>query len=175
VRDNWHCKLGPDDIWRGFEAAHIFPLSSEDYWVQKGYSQLVTNRVSECDMGINSSQNGLLMLSNIHQSFDGFDFSINPDDGYKITCFDKDVFTIAGRELDSICRESNGEECARDELLRWQFHQAVLANMRGAGEPIFEMDFPPGSDVVGEILSSPQANKRMEAELFSRLNGISFT
>ncbi|KAK9349775.1 hypothetical protein V1523DRAFT_371737 [Lipomyces doorenjongii] len=164
----------PDDIWRGFEAAHIFPLSSEDYWVQKGHSQWITNRVSECDTGINSSQNGLLMLSNIHQSFDGFDFSINPDDGYKIICFDKDVFNIDGRELDSICRESNGEECVRDGLLRWHFHQAVLANMRRAGEPVFEMDFPPGSDMVGEILSSPQANKRMEAELFSRLNGISF-
>ncbi|KAK9250932.1 hypothetical protein V1507DRAFT_324602 [Lipomyces tetrasporus] len=32
----------PDGIWGGFEAAHIFPLSSEDYWVQNGYSQLVT-------------------------------------------------------------------------------------------------------------------------------------
>ena len=39
-----------------------------------------------------------------------------------------------------------------DQLLRWHFRQAVLANMRGAGEPIFEHDFPPGSDVVGDIL-----------------------
>ncbi|KAK9321816.1 hypothetical protein V1517DRAFT_159169 [Lipomyces orientalis] len=104
----------------------------------------------------------------------GFHFSINPDDGYKITCFDTDVFNIDGRRLDPICRESNGEESARDDLLRWHFHQAVLANMRGAGEPIFEMDYPPGSDMMGEILSGPQANRRMEAELFSRLNGISF-
>ena len=41
--------------------------------------------------------------------------------------------------------------------------------MRGAGEPIFEHDFPPGSDMVGEILRGPKAGKRMEFELFSRL------
>ena len=40
--------------------------------------------------------------------------------------------------------------------------------MRGAGEPIFEHDFPPGSDVVGNILEGPRAAERMEFELFSR-------
>ncbi|KAK9367465.1 hypothetical protein V1509DRAFT_566789 [Lipomyces kononenkoae] len=162
------------DIWSGFEAVHIFPVSSEEYWVQKAYSQWVTNRVNERDTGINSAQNVLLMLSNIHQNFDAFHFSINPDDGYKITCFDTDVFKMDGRRLDPICRESNGEDCARDELLRWHFRQAVLANMRGVGEPVFGMDFPLGSDMMGEILSGPQATKWMESELFSRLNGISF-
>ena len=56
-----------------------------------------------------------------------------------------------------------------DELLRWHFRQTVLANMRGAGEPVFEFDFPPGSDIVGEILSGPKAAERMEFELFNRL------
>jgi len=41
--------------------------------------------------------------------------------------------------------------------------------MRGAGEPAFECDFPPGSDMVGEIMSGPRAGERMEFELFSRL------
>ena len=41
--------------------------------------------------------------------------------------------------------------------------------MRGAGEPIFEHDFPPGSDIVGDILHGPKAAERMEFELFSRL------
>ncbi|KAK9311259.1 hypothetical protein V1524DRAFT_371473 [Lipomyces starkeyi] len=164
----------PINVWRGFEAVHIFPLSSEEYWVQMGFSRWITNR-GERDTGINSCQNGLLMLSTIHQNFDGFDFSVNPDDGYKITCFDKDPFRIDGRILDPICRNPNGADGARDELLRWHFRQAVLANMRGAGEPSFEMDFPPGSDMMGEILSGPAAGKRMEAELFSRLNGVSFT
>ena len=56
-----------------------------------------------------------------------------------------------------------------DSLLRWHFRQAVLANMRGAGEPVFEHDFSPGSDIVGEILRNPKAAERMQFELFSRL------
>lgn len=41
--------------------------------------------------------------------------------------------------------------------------------MRGAGELIFEHDFPPGSDIVGSILEGPKAAERMEFELFNRL------
>ena len=41
--------------------------------------------------------------------------------------------------------------------------------MKGAGEPRFEHDFPPGSDIVGDILRGPKASERMEFELFSRL------
>ncbi|KAK9368255.1 HNH endonuclease-domain-containing protein [Lipomyces kononenkoae] len=170
----------PRNDWRGFEAAHIFPISSEEHFVKKGLSNCITNRrLGSRETGINSCQNGLLMLSTIHQKFDGFDFSINPDDGYKITCFDGDPFRIDGNVLDPGCRESEGEEGVRDELLKWHFRQTVLANMRGAGEPSFEMDFPPGTDAVGEILSGPDGPKRMEAELFSRfggarLDGISF-
>ncbi|KAK9246513.1 hypothetical protein V1506DRAFT_553020 [Lipomyces tetrasporus] len=128
-----------------------------EYWVQNGFSRWILNRTGERDTGINSSQNGLLMLSHVHERFDAFDFSVNPDDGYKISCFDTDPFRIDGKILDPICRDPN-----------------MLPNMRGAGEPSFEMDFPPGSDMMGEILSGPQAGKRMEAELFSRLNGVPF-
>ena len=41
--------------------------------------------------------------------------------------------------------------------------------MKGAGEPIFEYDFPPGSDMVGDILRGPRPAERMEFELFGRL------
>lgn len=41
-------------------------------------------------------------------------------------------------------------------------------NVKGAGEPIFEHDFPPGSDQIGEILSGPKAAERMQYELFHR-------
>ncbi|KAK9234649.1 hypothetical protein V1525DRAFT_42776 [Lipomyces kononenkoae] len=111
------------------------------------------------------------MKPTIHELFDGFYFSINPDDGYKIICFDEDNEGIDGRILDRVCRDPNSDRCARDELLRWHFRQAVLANMREAGEPSFETDFPPGSDIMGDILSRPTAAKRMEAELSSRLCG----
>ena len=42
-------------------------------------------------------------------------------------------------------------------------------NIWNAGEPIFEHDFPPGSDIVGDILHGPKAAERMEFELFNRL------
>ncbi|KAK9319198.1 hypothetical protein V1517DRAFT_60477 [Lipomyces orientalis] len=161
------------DNWSSFHAAHVFPLSSEVYWLQSGFSRLITNRLGERDTGINSCQNGLLMRSHMHEQFDGFYFSINPDDGYKITCFDKDFDGIDGRILDPVCRDPSDNRRVSDELLRWHFRQAVLANMRGAGEPSFETDFPPGTDMMGEILSGPAAAKRMEAELFSRLGGRS--
>ena len=45
----------------------------------------------------------------------------------------------------------------------------LLCGVMGAGEPVFEVDFPPGSDVMGEILSVPMAVERMEFELFSRM------
>ena len=41
--------------------------------------------------------------------------------------------------------------------------------MKGAGEPVFEHDFPPGSDIAGSIFKGPKAAERMEFELFSRL------
>lgn len=44
--------------------------------------------------------------------------------------------------------------------------------MRGTGEPMFEFDFPSGTDIMGEIRQGPQAAERMEAELFGRLYGL---
>ena len=45
--------------------------------------------------------------------------------------------------------------------------------MRGAGEPAFKHDFPPGSDMMGDIQKEPLAGERMEFELFSRLYNFS--
>ncbi|KAK9242278.1 hypothetical protein V1506DRAFT_464921, partial [Lipomyces tetrasporus] len=50
---------------------------------------------------------------------------------------------IDGWILDPICRDPTD---GRSAILRWRFRQAVLASMRGAGEPSFETDFPPGTD-----------------------------
>jgi hypothetical protein len=41
--------------------------------------------------------------------------------------------------------------------------------MRGAGGPVFEHDFPPGSDMIGTILGGPSPAARMEFELFNRM------
>ncbi|KAK9489459.1 hypothetical protein V1508DRAFT_407059 [Lipomyces doorenjongii] len=130
---------GPLD---GLRATHIFPLSSEEYFVRNGFARWITKRADEHDTGIKSCQNGLLMQNSIHALFDDFGFAVNPDDGFKITCFDGDPLGIDGRILDPICRNPSD-------------NRAVFANMRGAGEP-----------------NPPEAGKRMEAELFSRLNGV---
>jgi hypothetical protein len=156
-------------IWRGFEAAHIFPLAYEGHWMERNYGGWITIEPSTGG-SINSVQNGMLLASDIHQLFDGYDVSINPDDNYKIVCFQLDSHGIAGRHIDQQFLDDPRRPV--DQLLRWHFRQAVLANMRGAGEPVFEFDFPPGSDMMGEIMEGPKAAERMEFELFSRLAGV---
>jgi hypothetical protein len=99
--------------------------------------------------------------------FDAYSFSINPDDNYKVVCFLEDGDGIAGKHLDQEFLDN--PQRPADQLLRWHFRQAVFANMRGAGEPVFEHDFPPGSDIMGQILRGPKAAERMEFELFDRL------
>ena len=66
------------NVWTGFEAAHIFPLAYEGDWIEHGYDRWITIR-PESGGTINSVQNGMLLNSAIHQLFDSYDFSINPD------------------------------------------------------------------------------------------------
>jgi len=154
------------DNWGGFEAAHIFPLAKEGHWIEQNYGRWITIQSAQGG-SINSVQNGLLLRSDMHHLFDLYDISINPDDNYKVVAFQPVEENIAGKHLN---RELfTRPDAPVDNLLRWHFRQAVLANMRGAGEPHFEHDFPPGSDIVGGILRGPKAGERMEFELFSRL------
>lgn len=92
-------------------------------------------------------------------------------DGYKIIYFCPDPFGLDGRILDPVCRNPQDPNRVSDALLRWHFRQAVLANMRGAGEPIFEHDFPPGTDMLAELRSEPEpyGKQRFEMEMSSRL------
>jgi hypothetical protein len=81
--------------------------------------------------------------------------------------FDLDGKGLAGKHVDRKLLDDSRRPV--DQLLQWHFRQAALANMRGAEEPLFEHDFPPGSDIAGDILLVPKAAERMEFELFSRL------
>jgi len=65
------------DVWRGFEAAHIFPPAYEGHWTQQNYGRWITIQ-PDTGGSINSVQNGLLLRSDIHDLFDGYDISINP-------------------------------------------------------------------------------------------------
>ncbi|KAL1959192.1 hypothetical protein VTO42DRAFT_2697 [Malbranchea cinnamomea] len=117
---------------------------------------------------IHSVQNGLLMTGHLHTRFDQYLFSINPDDGYKIVEFGPGSWGVDGRVLDPACRNPNTDNHVSDELLRWHFQQAVLANMRGAGEPIFESDFPLGSDMMATLRDELYGQERFEMELESK-------
>lgn len=87
-----------------------------------------------------------------------------------MTFFQGNIYGFAGQYLSA--RFIQDPNRPPDQLLRWHFRQAVLANLRGEGEPVFEHDFPSGTDMVGEILEGPKAAEMMEFELFSRLSGL---
>ncbi|MCJ1422113.1 hypothetical protein MMC32_008484 [Xylographa parallela] len=85
--------------WTGFEAAHIFPLVYQGYWNDPNFSRWITT-IPTAGGPINSVQNGLLFRSDIHQLFDSYFFSINPDDNYKIVYFELDADNLAGTYMD---------------------------------------------------------------------------
>lgn len=64
--------------WRSFEAAHIFPLAYEEYWRNNDFARWISI-LPITGGSINSVQNGLLLRSNIHDLFDSYEISINPD------------------------------------------------------------------------------------------------
>ncbi|KAI9767018.1 MAG: hypothetical protein M1840_005977 [Geoglossum simile] len=159
----------PADNWTAFEVAHIFSLELENLWIEFNYGRWVDDIADDAGISkINSCQNEFLLQSTAHQMFDQYLLSVNPDGGHKITVFDIDIFGFDGRVLDPVCRNPEDPHRISDQLLRWHFRQSVLANVIGAGEPIFEHDFPPGTDIMKEIREEPYAQERFERELAAR-------
>ncbi|KAK2775065.1 hypothetical protein FQN52_004080 [Onygenales sp. PD_12] len=158
------------NMWVSFNAAHVFPLECENIWHELNYGRWITNMDETAGLSkINSTQNGLLMDAGLPDLFDQYLFSINPDDGYKIITFFPNDMNIDGRILDAVCRDPTDPNHVSDELLQWHFRQSVLANMRGAGEPVFESDFPPGTDKIATLREEPYGKERFESEIESRL------
>ncbi|KAF8466217.1 HNH endonuclease-domain-containing protein [Kalaharituber pfeilii] len=157
--------------WTSFEAAHIFPSEAENLWIEWGYGRCITDMNNRNGVSkINSCQNGFLLKADVHQAFDQYLVSVNPDDNYKVV-FDVDNLGVDGRILDVVCRNPQDPHRVCDELLRWHFRQSVLANLLGAGEPVFEHDFT-GHDMVKEMSKGPYAKERFELELAARLYGV---
>ncbi|PUU75709.1 hypothetical protein B9Z19DRAFT_1152524 [Tuber borchii] len=145
----------------------------ESLWIQYGYDQLITDMGNATGSSkIDSVQNGFLLNPTAQQLFDQYLISINPDDGYKVVVFGNDIFGYDGRTLDPVCRNPADPHSLSDQVLRWHFRQSVLANIRGVGEPIFEHDFPPGTDMVDEILAGPFGKERFEFAIATRLRGV---
>ncbi|WEW59145.1 hypothetical protein PRK78_004614 [Emydomyces testavorans] len=158
-----------DDRWVGFEAAHIFPLALAQVFDNQGFANLITH---SHPLEVNSPQNGLLLSPTIHRLWDDYSIAVNPYDGYRVQAFRPNAWEYHNNVLHPVCRQPGHLHQVIDALLRWHFEQAVLCNMRGAGEVSFEFDFPPGTDMMGEIRQGPLAVQRMEAQLFSRLYGF---
>ncbi|KAG0641783.1 HNH endonuclease-domain-containing protein [Tuber brumale] len=160
--------------WTTFEAAHIFPPEHPSLWIQCDYGRWIAGKDGATESSkINSPRNGFLLRQEVHTMFDQYLISVNPDDGYKVVVFDPDLYGYDGKILDPVCRNPADPHSVSDELLRWHFRQSVLANVRGAGEPIFEHDFPSGTDILGEILAGPYARERFELEIAARLREVS--
>ncbi|EGX47880.1 hypothetical protein AOL_s00081g207 [Orbilia oligospora ATCC 24927] len=155
--------------WKAFEAAHIWPLSKGTEWVRQNAGRWITDSdgLSNEDK-MNSPQNGILLSSNSHVLFDSHTLAVNPEANYRVYAFDDDNFGYSGKYM-SIPARQNGEVGARDTLLQWHFRQSVLANMRGAGEPIWDYGPNEEGDVVGRLLSSDHTMTRLGEEVGARL------
>ncbi|RPB27605.1 hypothetical protein L211DRAFT_834466 [Terfezia boudieri ATCC MYA-4762] len=75
---------------------------------------------------INSSQNGMLHLSDIHHMFDQYTILANADDSYKVVDFDEDYLRLDGRVLDPVCRDPHNVHRVSDELLRWHYSKMYI-------------------------------------------------
>ncbi|KAG0636522.1 hypothetical protein HOY80DRAFT_1054169 [Tuber brumale] len=162
------------DIWHGFEAAHVFPLRHENFWVHYNYGRWISDMDDAVGSSkINSPQNGFLHQPTIHQMFDQYLVSVNPDDGYKVVVFAINFIGCDGRILDPACRNPADPHRVSDNLLRWHFRQSVLANMRGAGELIFGHDFPPDTDTAGKVVAGLDSLARSELVIATGLREVS--
>ncbi|KAG0641782.1 HNH endonuclease-domain-containing protein [Tuber brumale] len=160
--------------WTTFEAAHIFPLRHESHWIQYNYGQWITDIDGAVGSSkINSRQNGFLLRQEVHTMFDQYLISVNPDDGYKVVVFDPDLYGYDGKTLDPVCRNPDDPHRVSNHLLRWHLRQSVLANLRGAGEPILEHDLPPGTDSVGEVPAGRYAPERFGLGIATGLRVVS--
>ena len=66
--------------WARFEAAHIFPLEAENLWIQWDYGRWITDMDDAHGISkINSCQNGFLLRADLHNEFDQYLWSVNPD------------------------------------------------------------------------------------------------
>ncbi|KAF8238239.1 hypothetical protein L208DRAFT_1497741 [Tricholoma matsutake] len=151
--------------WVKLKAAQRFPRAHE--WLRKQYHHLITNPAPTS--------------SDMHDSWDNYEFSINPDmsalilgspDNYCIPVFINGLDDVHGLvlHLDHI---ADLTICPLDELFCDHFLQGVLKHIKGAGEPTWDHE-----DVFGdggfdlsrqEVWGSTKGKEQLELEIFDRL------
>ncbi|KAL2816649.1 HNH endonuclease-domain-containing protein [Aspergillus cavernicola] len=155
---------------RSLRAAHIFPVARFSLWTQENYDAWITDTTDNhliSPKKLFSVQNGLLLAADVHDSFDAFEVAINPDKGYKTVSFVDDPNGEGGRVLDRSTRDCSPNDRVNDQCLRWHYHQAVLANMRGAGEKVWEFDHD--VDEMGDLIEEDRSGELLELEFADRL------
>ncbi|KDQ19435.1 hypothetical protein BOTBODRAFT_170536 [Botryobasidium botryosum FD-172 SS1] len=162
----------------GFEAAHIFPPSETDLWRQLNYSQHISDPDVPAGDEINSIQQGFLCKSSEHQLFINYQIAVDPDNGYRITDFQRrdPTDTLDGRIF---YMNPDLPDCYRPSpaLLRDHFRQCVLANLKAPepqdGSRRFdpEIDLGPGGFdlAAGGWWSTSEGKEQFEVELRGRL------
>ena len=65
-------------FWAGLETAHFFPPAYQRHWAEHNYGRCITIQ-PESGGSINSVQNGILLEATLHQLFESYIVSINPD------------------------------------------------------------------------------------------------
>ncbi|KAH8803242.1 hypothetical protein F5884DRAFT_888367 [Xylogone sp. PMI_703] len=153
------CAISGEDFrvrgnrFHNLEAAHIYPVALVEEWNQQGYRRWITDTSPSTDIGkskLYSLQNGLLLSLNIHGSWDIFAIGVDPDDGFKVICFNEDSSYVGNRRLGSTINCSDPNHRVSPGVLRWHFRMCVLRNMRGdVCTPPWEYDL--GPDDIGEI------------------------
>ncbi|PWY66006.1 hypothetical protein BO70DRAFT_175983 [Aspergillus heteromorphus CBS 117.55] len=131
------------DPWRGLMAAHIYPVSRLAAWNQERRAWITdtTDAAMIAPSGLFSAQNGLLLEATTHICFDLYEIAVSPDHGYRVVPFALDSLGVGGLVLSSTTRPARDENRrVSDDILRWHFHQAILRNMRGAGERPWDED-----------------------------------
>ncbi|KAG0132652.1 hypothetical protein HOY82DRAFT_643453 [Tuber indicum] len=102
--------------------AHIFPLEQESLWTQHNGRQFGIEMDDTWGSAkISSCRNGILLDAAIHERFNQYLISVNPDDNYKIVVFDIDTRGLDGRIVDPVCRDPADPRHVSDKLHRWQF------------------------------------------------------
>ncbi|KAK9320016.1 hypothetical protein V1517DRAFT_265191 [Lipomyces orientalis] len=136
----------------------------DEAWFSRLISRTVSGRDDAFRDGVRARDGKCVISGEVN---DGAVWGVCPihtnttKDGRKVITFMPNHWRIEGRILDP--------DRVSDEVLRWHFRQCILANMRDAGEPVFETDFPAGTDMMATLRAEPYGKERFEMALASRL------
>ncbi|KDQ18506.1 hypothetical protein BOTBODRAFT_185081 [Botryobasidium botryosum FD-172 SS1] len=168
--------------WTAIDASHIVPLAQAQLFNEQ-FAPLLTDDTFPEGQPLNSVQNGLLLGCEFHAHWAKHDFSIDPDDGYRIVCFSSMVETMVPHPEHALgLRRADIPDNQRvlDEVLRRHYTQAVLGNIRGAGklrddsweEDLRDKNFSEPFDLSQQRWPDPRRKEFLEGKLSARLYDI---